>query len=177
MPSGRAAGAREAEGSDLNPLPDGSPGCDCRAMNRRRVLLASPLLALVASPSRAQLNQLPTTTTITFAAGSTSSTNAGQLAPGGRAGYYVLAKAGQTLTVSLMPVATGISFQVFRADATLARGTDGLPVATGGTLPDAGPNDNATAWVGAIPRDGNYLILVSSKAAASGPYNLTVSLQ
>lgn len=149
-------------------------------MNRRHVLLALPLLALFASPSQAQVNQLPATTAVTFATGSTSSTNAGQLAPGGRAGYYVLAKAGQTLTVSVMPVTTGISFQVFRADATLARGADGMPVATGGTLPNAGPNDNATAWIGAIPRDGNYLILVSSRAAAGappGPYSLTVSLQ
>jgi hypothetical protein len=150
-------------------------------MNSRRLLFAFPMLALLATPSVAQsLNQLPATTTVTFAAGSTSSTNAGQLAPGGRGAYYVLAKAGQTLMVSVTPATSGISFQVFRADAALARGTDGMPVATGGTLPDAGPSENATAWIGAIPRDGNYLILVSIKGAAGAPpvpYTLTVSLQ
>ena len=100
--------------------------------------------------------------------------------PGGRNVYYVQAKAGQTLMVSVMPVSTGVSFQVFKADATLAKGADGLPVVSGGTLPDAGPADNATAWVGAIPRDGNYLILATTRAAAAAapsPYNLTVSPQ
>jgi hypothetical protein len=119
-------------------------------------------------------------TTVTFPPGSNTSTLAGQLAPGGRNVYYVQAKAGQTLMVSVMPVATGVSFQVFKADASLAKGADGLPVVSGGTLPDAGPTDNATAWIGAIPRDGNYLILAVMRpgpAAPPSPYNLTVSLQ
>ncbi len=32
-------------------------------------------------------------------------------------------------------------------------------------MPD--PADNATAWIGAIPRDGNYLILVTMRPAAA----------
>ena len=150
-------------------------------MIHRRVLFAFPLIPLASSRTIAQsVNTLPGLTTVTFAPGSNTSTLAGQLAPGGRNVYYVLAKAGQTLMVSVMPVATGVSFQVFKADATLAKGADGLPVVTGGTLPDAGPADNATAWIGAIPRDGNYLILVAMRPAAAAtpsPYNLTVSLQ
>jgi hypothetical protein len=150
-------------------------------MIHRRVLFALSLIPLASVRAIAQpVNTLPGMTTVTFAPGSNTSTLAGQLAPGGRAVYYVQAKAGQTLMVSVMPVATGASFQVFKAEAALARGADGLPVVTGGTLPDAGPTDNATAWIGAIPRDGNYLILVTMRpaaAAAPSPYNLTVSLQ
>jgi hypothetical protein len=150
-------------------------------MIHRRVLFALPLIPLASARAIAQpVNTLPGLTTVTFAPGSNTSTLAGQLAPGGRNVYYVLAKAGQTLMVSVMPVATGVSFQVFKADANLAKGTDGLPVVTGGTLPDAGPTDNATAWIGAIPRDGNYLILATMRPAAAAtpsPYNLTVSLQ
>ena len=150
-------------------------------MIHRRVLFALPLISLASAQAIAQaVNNLPGMTTVTFAPGSNTSTLAGQLAPGGRAVYYVQAKAGQTLMVSVMPVATGVTFQVFKADATLAKGADGLPVVTGGTLPDAGANDNATAWIGAIPRDGNYLILVAmrpAQAAPPSPYNLTVSLQ
>jgi hypothetical protein len=150
-------------------------------MIHRRVLLAFPLLSLASAAVIAQpVNTLPGMTTVTFAPGSNTSTLAGQLAPGGRNVYYVQAKAGQTLMVSVMPVATGVSFQVFKADASLAKGADGLPVVSGGTLPDAGPTDNATAWIGAIPRDGNYLILVTMRSAPPmppGPYNLTVSLQ
>jgi hypothetical protein len=147
----------------------------------RRVLFAFPLVWLASVRAIAQpVNTLPGITTVTFAPGSKASTLAGQLAPGGRRVYYVRAKAGQTLMVSVMPAATGASFQVFKADATLAKGADGLPVVTGGTLPDAGPSDNATAWIGAVPHDGSYLILVTMRPAATttpSPYNLTVSLQ
>ena len=150
-------------------------------MIRRRVLFALPALAFASAGAFAQpVNTLPGMTTVTFPPGSNTSTLAGQLGPGGRNAYYVQAKAGQTLMVSVMPVATGISFQVFKANASLAKGADGLPVVTGGTLPDAGPTDNATAWIGAIPVDGNYLILVAMRIAAAatpGPYNLTVSLK
>jgi len=150
-------------------------------MIRRRVLFALPALAFASAGAFAQpVNTLPGMTTVTFPPGSNTSTLAGQLGPGGRNAYYVQAKAGQTLMVSVMPVATGISFQVFTANASLAKGADGLPVVTGGTLPDAGPTDNATAWIGAIPVDGNYLILVAMRIAAAatpGPYNLTVSLK
>ena len=150
-------------------------------MIRRRVLFALPAVSLASARAFAQpVNTLPGMTTVTFPPGSNTSTLAGQLGPGGRTVYYVQAKAGQTLMVSVMPIATGISFQVFKADASLAKGSDGLPVVSGGTLPDAGPTDNATAWIGAIPADGNYLVLVSMRAAAAatpGPYNLTVSLK
>ena len=126
------------------------------------------------------VNTLPEMTAVTFAPGSNTSTLAGQVTPGGRNVYYIQAKAGQTLMVSVTPAAIGVSFQVFGVDASLAKAADGLPVVTGGTLPDAGPTDNATAWIGAIPRDGNYLILVAMRSAATatpGPYSLTVSLQ
>ncbi len=150
-------------------------------MIHRRVLFALPALSLASAHAFAQpVNTLPGITTVTFAPGANATTLAGQMAPGGRSVYYVQAKAGQTLMVSVMPVVTGVSFQVFKADASLAKGADGLPVVSGGTLPDAGPTDNATAWIGAIPRDGNYLILVTMSAAATAtpsPYNLTVSLQ
>lgn len=148
-------------------------------MNRRGLLLAFPSFAYFAPSAIAQpVTNLPPMTTVTFAAGSTSATLAGELAPGARNVYYVLARAGQTLNVSVMPVSTGITFQVFRADATLAKGTDGMAILSGATLPDAGPRDNARAWIGAIPRDGNYPILVTKGVSGPpGPYNLTVSLQ
>src|SRR6185503_4254431 len=111
-------------------------------MIHSRALFALPLISLASTRAIAQpVNTLPGMTTVTFPPGSNTSTLAGQLSPGGRNVYYVQAKAGQTLMVSVMPVATGVSFQVFKADATLAKGADGLPVVTGGTLPDAGPTD------------------------------------
>lgn len=151
-------------------------------MNRRHLLLSSSpfiLLPAIASLGYAQVNPLPAMTTITFPAGQNTSTVTGEAPPGGRNAYYVQAKAGQTLMVSVGQAAAGIAFQVFKADAALARGADGQPVVTGGTLPDAGPKDEARAWIGAVPHDGNYLILVTMGGVAGGPpggYSLTVSL-
>lgn len=145
---------------------------------------AAPLVSFLVLLAGSALGQavvtLPPMTAITVTPGSTASTTAGQIAPGGRNVYYVLAKAGQTLSVSVASTANGITFQVYLPDATLAKGADGIAVVTGRTLPDAGPGDNAKAWIGAIPRDGNYLILVAmgaGGASAPSPYNLTVSLQ
>jgi hypothetical protein len=142
----------------------------------------SALIALVLLPLAAlaqAVTTLPPMSVITFNPGSNTSTKSGQMVPGGRDLYYVQAKAGQTMNVSVSSAAP-IAFQVYNPDTTVARATDGSPLITGKTLPDAGPNDNAQAWVGAIPRDGNYLITVSagpSGPVAPTPYSLTVSLQ
>jgi hypothetical protein len=142
----------------------------------------SALIGLVLLPLAAlgqSVTTLPPISVITFNPGSNTSTKNGQMVPGGRDLYYVQAKAGQTMNVSVSSAAP-IAFQVYNPDATVARAADGSPLITGKTLPDAGPNDNAQAWVGAIPRDGKYLITVGagpSGPVAPTPYSLTVSLQ
>lgn len=142
----------------------------------------SALIALVLLPLAALaqgVTTLPPMSVITFNPGSNTSTKNGQLAPGGRDLYYVQAKAGQTMNVSVVS-AGPIAFQVYNPETTVARAADGSPLITGKTLPDAGPNDNARAWIGALPRDGNYLIAVGAGPGGPGaptPYSLTVSLQ
>ena len=142
----------------------------------------SALIALVLLPLAALgqgVTTLPPMSVITFNPGSNTATKNGQMVPGGRDLYYVQAKAGQTMNVSVASTAP-IAFQVYNPAATVARAADGSPLITGKTLPDAGPNDNAQAWVGAIPRDGKYLITVSggpSGPVAPTPYSLTVSVQ
>src|SRR4030095_5751054 len=99
---------------------EGLPGCDCGSMQRRAVTLLLPLLMLFAGPALGQsVVNLPPMTTITFAAGSTTSTLPGQIVPGGRNVYFVLAKAGQSLTVSVASPNPGITFQVYPPEATL----------------------------------------------------------
>lgn len=151
-------------------------------MNRRSTLFVLPLLATLSlsslAPAQPVVN-LPAMKPVTFGA-SGASTLAGELPPSGKALYTVQAKAGQTLMVSVMPVSTGLSFQVFRSDAAVARAADGQPLVTGATLPDAGPADRATAWIGALPRDGVYYVLLARDPAAPpapAAYNLTFSLQ
>jgi len=148
-------------------------------MKRRLVLIAlSPLAPFAGSAVAQSVNSLPATSTITFPPGSNSSVVTGQVAPGNRAVYFVTAKAGQTLMVSVT-AAAAVAFQVFKPNTTLANGADGTPVITGPTLPDAGPSDNAKAWIGAIPQDGSYLIAVGlvGGGSAPAPFSLTVSLQ
>lgn len=150
-------------------------------MERRAVALLLPLLMLFAGSALGQsVVNLPPMTAITFAAGSTTSTLAGQIAPGSRNVYFVLAKAGQNLSISVASPNPGITFQVYPPEATLEKGADGVAIVAGRALPDVGPSDNAKAWIGALPREGNYLILVTlgaGTATAPFPYSLTVALQ
>lgn len=128
-------------------------------------------------PTLAQgATSLPPMTTITFAPGSSTAAVSGQVQPGGRTLYYVAAKAGQTMTVSLNPAA-GLAFQVYRPDTTIARAADGSPLITGRTLPDTGSGDNAQAWMGALPATGNYLITVGPTGPSGALFSLTITLQ
>lgn len=150
-------------------------GCNSGGMKYPSALVALVLLPLAALAQG--VTPLPPMSVITFTPGSNTATMNGRMMPGGRDLYYVQAKAGQTMNVSVSSAAP-IAFQVYNPDATVARAADGSPLITGKTLPDAGPNDNAQAWVGAIPRDGKYLITVGTGGpAAPTPYSLTVSLQ
>ena len=135
-------------------------------------------LALRAAPAIPQPAALPTIATITFAPGSTLSTVDGRMVPGCCDLYYVPAKAGQTLLVSV--AAKGeVTFRVFRPETTVAKAADGKLQFAGTTLPEAGADDNAKAWVGALPQGGKYLIAVAmaDRGTMLSPYTLTVSLQ
>ena len=121
---------------------------------------------------------LPPIRTITFSAGSPLSTVNGQMVPGCCDLYAVPAKSGQTLLVSVAAEGA-VTFRVYAPDTTVAKTADGKPQIEGRTLPDAGADDNAKAWVGALPRSGSYLIAVYmvDTGPALSPYSLTVSLQ
>jgi hypothetical protein len=121
---------------------------------------------------------LPPINTITFAPGSPLSTVSGQMVPGCCDLHSVPAKAGQTMLV-LVAADAEVTFRVYGPDSTVGKAADGKLLIEGKTLPDAGPDDNAKAWVGALPRTGNYLIAVAmaDKGPVVSPYSLTVSLQ
>ena len=146
-----------------------------------KFLFAFAAIALLPLAALAQgATALPPMTVITFNAGSNQSTVTGQSVPGGRDLYYVKAKAGQTMSVAITSAAANITFQIYNPETTVARAADGSTLVTGKTLPDAGGSGNAQAWVGAIPRDGSYLITVDTAPGAPfppTPYSLTVSLQ
>ena len=73
-------------------------------MKRVCVLLSFLMLPIFAVAALAQSVQtLPPMSVITFEPGTTRTTMNGQMVPGGRDLYYVLAKAGQSLNVSITP--------------------------------------------------------------------------
>jgi hypothetical protein len=136
------------------------------------------LLAQLAGSAFGQSGSVPTST-VTFPAGSTLTTVNGQVALGGSELYYVAAKAGQTMLVSVAAPEGDVSFLVYAPGASTAKAADGKTVIRGPTLPDAGPDDHAKAWVGTLPRSGNYLIAVTmvETGPVLGDYSLTISLQ
>jgi hypothetical protein len=146
-------------------------------MPRFASFILSAMLGVLIVPAFGQ-PALPPVHTITFSAGSPLTTVSGQMVPGCCDLYAVPAKAGQTLLVSI--AAEGeVTFRVYAPDTTVSKTADGKPQIEGRTLPNAGADDSAKAWVGALPRSGTYLIAVSmvDTGPALSPYSLTVSLQ
>ena len=136
------------------------------------------LLAQFAGSALGQPASAPPISTITFAPGSKLTTVQGEVALGGSELYAIAARAGQTMLVSI--AAEGdVSFLVYAPGASATKSADGRLALRGETLPDAGPDDNAKAWVGTISRSGSYLIAVAMGEGGGvlSDYNLTVSLQ
>lgn len=136
------------------------------------------LLSVLSGPARPQPAAPPSISPITFAPGSPVSTVNGQMVLGGRDLYSLSAKPGQTLLVFVASEGE-VTFEVYRPDATIAKAADGKVLIQGKTLPNAGSDDHAKAWVGTIPRSGNYLIAVGmpENGPVLSPYSLSVSLQ
>ena len=87
--------------------------------------LAALALLPFAALAQSVVNTLPPMTVITFNPGSNTSTMTGQSVPGSRGLYYVQAKAGQTLSVSIASAGANITFQVYNPDTVIARAADG----------------------------------------------------
>ena len=147
----------------------------------RRLPVPCIILVLLSLLSRSALPQpaaLPPISTITFAPGSTLSTVNGQMVLGGHDLYYVTARAGQTLLAFVSSEAE-MTFEVYEPDTIIAKAAGGKLMIRGKTLPNAGVDDHAKAWVGAIPRSGSYLLVLAmpENGPVVSPFSLTVSLQ
>ena len=138
------------------------------------VALLALLLPLAALPAASQ--QAPNIPILQVPPGPGGTTVTGQAGSANPALYYVAGTYGQTLSVSVTSTGNNATFRVYHPDTTIARGANGLPVIAGRTLPDAGANDNAAAWIGSLPGPGNYLIVVGAKSGST-PFSLTVTLK
>jgi type II secretory pathway pseudopilin PulG len=77
--------------------------------------------------------------------------------------YIVGAKAGQKMKVTITSVESNAAFEISRPG-------------TGGMLPGAGFEDDATKWSGELPDTGDYLIEVAP-TRGNATYRLTVEIR
>jgi hypothetical protein len=118
-----------------------------------------PLLLAVTLGAAAQ----DTPRRIRFARGSSSAAVEGAVLRGERAVYLVGARAGQQMRVRVASPEENAVFQLHAPGR-------------GGTLRGAGETDDATAWSGALPRTGDYRIVVGG-TRGNASYTLHVAIR
>lgn len=102
---------------------------------------------------------------IRFAPGTSSATVAGEIGGMDRDTYPLVAKAGQTLEVSVKNKAGLVLFHIQ------------TPEGEGHYLPGAGEDDDATTFAGKLPRSGKYVIIVGAMRGNDTRYVLSVSIR
>lgn len=113
--------------------------------------------------------------TIRFSPGSHSATVQESVIRGEQDIYYITARAGQTLELSISAVEHNAVFSVYQPGA-VAEEKDGYTEITGKTLPGAGETDDATKWKGTLPVSGKYLIVVGG-TRGNATYKLKVAIR
>lgn len=97
---------------------------------------------------------------IKFPKGSSGTTIDGSVIRGDRDIYYLAAKAGQKMTVSISSIEKNAVFQIYQPGTSITKDQDGIIDLNGKSLPGAGEGDDAMQWKGALPATGKYLIVV-----------------
>ena len=100
---------------------------------------------------------------VRFARGTSSTTIRGAVVRGDRDRYYVGAKAGQTMTVSITSPGSNAVFQIYFSGEQEA-------------LEGAADGDDATKWSGRLPADNEYVIVVGG-TRGNARYTLRVSIE
>lgn len=89
--------------------------------------------------------------------------------------YFLTAKAGQKMAVSITALEKNAAFTIYQPGYEAAKDADGILEIKGATLKGAGEGDDATAWKGALPSSGKYLILVGG-TRGNATYKLKISI-
>lgn len=100
---------------------------------------------------------------VRFARGTSSTTIRGAVVRGDRDRYYVGAKAGQTMTVSITSPGSNAVFQIYFSGEQEA-------------LEGAADGDDATKWSGRLPADNEYVIVVGG-TRGNARYTLRLSIE
>jgi hypothetical protein len=102
---------------------------------------------------------------LAFAPGTSSATVKGEIQGMDRDTYTLVAKAGQTMQVSVKNAKKLVLFQIQ------------LPGSEDAYLPGAGTEDDATSFQGKLPKSGMYTIVVGAMKGSDTRYSLTVAIK
>lgn len=100
---------------------------------------------------------------VRFAKGTSAAALRGAVVRGDRDRYYVGARRGQTMTVSISSLEKNAVFQIYFAGEQEA-------------LEGAADGDDATRWSGELPADNEYVIVVGG-TRGNASYKLNISIK
>ena len=90
--------------------------------------------------------------------------------------YFLTAKAGQKMEVSITAPEKNAAFAIYQPGYKAGKDADGILEIKGATLKGAGEGEDATTWKGALPASGKYLILVGP-TRGNASYQLKISIR
>jgi hypothetical protein len=90
--------------------------------------------------------------------------------------YFLTAKAGQKLAVSITALEKNAAFAIYQPGYKAGKDADGILEIKGATLKGAAEGEDATAWQGVLPKSGKYLILVGP-TRGNATYQLKISIR
>jgi hypothetical protein len=112
---------------------------------------------------------------VKFSAGQSSTLIKGSVIRGESDQYFLTAKAGQKMEVSITATEKNAAFAIYQPGYKAGKDADGILEIKGETLKGAGEGEDATTWQGVLPNSGKYLLLVGP-TRGNATYKLKISI-
>jgi hypothetical protein len=112
---------------------------------------------------------------VSFARGSNSALIEQSVIRGESDQYFLTAKAGQKMEVSVTALEQNAAFAIYPPGYKAGKDADGILEIRGTALKGAAEGEDATAWKGVLPNSGKYLILVGP-TRGNATYKLKITI-
>lgn len=145
-------------------------------MKRPTMTIIPMLVLMILSALTAEVCDAGVTQEIRFPQGSNSTVIEQSVIRGERDLYYLTARAGQTLAVSLSALENNAVFAIYKPGYAVTSDKDGFTEIKGAALAGAGESDDATAWESSLPVSGKYLIVVGG-TRGNATYRLKITVR
>jgi hypothetical protein len=134
------------------------------------------LALLMVSAFLAGVGEAGVSKEVSFPKGSNSTLMGGSVVRGESDQYFLIAKSGQKMEVSLTAEEKNAAFAIYQPGYKAGKDADGILEIKGTTLKGAGEGEDATAWQGVLPSSGKYMILVSG-TRGNATYKLKIIIR